>query len=58
MIKLLKQLKNLKTITSAVYDYSIGTPNHVAPYHACLPIWYGQKSDIANQVVKEINHSV
>ena len=53
-----KALKNLKTITSAVYDYSIGTPNHVAPYHACLPIWYGQKSDIANQVVKEINYSV
>ena len=53
-----KALKNLKTKTSAVYDYSIGTPNHVAPYHACLPIWYGQKSDIANQVVKEINHSI
>ena len=53
-----KALKNLKTKTSAVYDYSIGTPNHVAPYHACLPIWYGQKSDVAKQVVNEINHSV
>jgi dTDP-4-amino-4,6-dideoxygalactose transaminase len=55
--KISKVFSHLKTKTSAVYDYSIGIPNLVADKHVCLPIWYGQKDHITNQVIKEINYS-
>ena len=45
---------NLKTSSSPVYDYSIGVPNPIAKYHACLPIWYGQESQITNAVINEL----
>jgi len=44
----------LKTTTSGVYDYSIGTPNKLANYHACLPIWYGQEKEITGKVIREL----
>ena len=44
----------LKTNTSAVYDYSIGVPNVVADFHACLPIWYGQEKEITDKVIREL----
>ncbi len=44
----------LKIKTSAVYDYSIGIKNNVANFHFCLPIWYGQESDIADQVISQL----
>ena len=47
--------KNLKSTTSAVYDYSIGTKNSVANYHKCLPIWYGQDEKIVDKVISELN---
>jgi len=46
--------KNLKSTTSAVYDYSIGTKNSVANYHKCLPIWYGQDEKIVDKVISEL----
>ena len=46
----------LKTKTSPVYDYSIGTKNSVALYHACLPIWYGQENQQTDQVIKELKN--
>ena len=47
-------LPGLKTKTSSVYDYSIGLPNSVAEYHACLPIWYGQQQKITDKVIREL----
>ena len=49
-----KAFPKLKTKTSPVYDYSIGSLNSVAIYHVCLPIWYGLESEIVNRVIKEI----
>ena len=52
---IIEALPGLKTKTSAVYDYSIGVPNTVSDFHACLPIWYGQEEEITNKVVKQLN---
>ena len=53
--KLVSELyPNLKTLTSPVYDYAINSNNSVAGYHICLPIWYGQESEITEKVIKEI----
>jgi dTDP-4-amino-4,6-dideoxygalactose transaminase len=49
-----KAFPKLKTKTSPVYDYEIGTPNSVALYHTCLPIWYGQEEEITNKVIDEL----
>ena len=48
-------LPGLKTITSPIYDYSIGIENKVADKHVCLPIWYGQSEEVTNQVIEELN---
>ena len=53
-VPILEVLPDLETKTSPVYDYSIGMPNKVADFHACLPIWYGQESNITNKVLKEL----
>ena len=45
---------NLKTFTSPVYNYSIGSKNMVADLHACLPIWYLQEDSLTNKVLKEL----
>jgi len=47
-------LSELKTKTSPVYDYSIGIENPLANYHACLPIWYGQETEVTEKVVVEL----
>jgi perosamine synthetase len=52
-----KFLPDLKTITSQVYDYSIGVKNHVINYHACLPIWFGQELQITEKVISELYKS-
>ena len=46
---------NLKTITSSVYDYSIGVENLLADYHVCLPIWYGQEYEVVDKVIDELS---
>lgn len=51
-----KFLPNLKTKTSPVYDYDIGTPNSVALYHACLPIWYRQDHEVIKKVILELKN--
>ena len=51
-------LPSLKTTTSPVYDYSIGTPNKLAKYHTCLPIWYGQEFSVTNDVINELNEQL
>lgn len=50
-----KALPHLKTTTSSVYDYSIGVENPLADHHACLPIWYGQESEVVDKVIDELN---
>ena len=47
-------LPQLSKTTSPVYDYSIGTTNNVANYHACLPIWYGQDMKNTLEVIEEL----
>ena len=49
-----RAMPQLKTKTSAVYDYSLGVPNAVADYHACLPIWYDQEEEITDKVIREL----
>ena len=49
-------LPHIKTITSSVYDYSIGVKNKLANQHLCLPIWYGQESRITENVCKELDN--
>lgn len=53
---IIEALPSLKTKTSAVYDYSIGVPNTVADYHACLPIWYGQEDELTDTVIQELQN--
>lgn len=50
----LDKFPGLKTTTSQVYDYEIGSPNCVANQHACLPIWYNQDPQIVDKVIKEL----
>ena len=47
-------LPELKTTTSKVYDYCLGSTFAITTNHACLPIWYGQTSDVAEKVVDEL----
>jgi perosamine synthetase len=50
-------LPSLKTITSPVYDYSLGIENKIINYHACLPVWYGQELRVTEKVVAELHQS-
>jgi dTDP-4-amino-4,6-dideoxygalactose transaminase len=54
---ILEFLPKLKTKTSAVYDYTLGSKNKIASHHACLPIWYGQENEITKKVIKELYES-
>jgi|GEM_PF-1202969 len=47
-------LPKLKTTTSKVYDYCLGSTYIITTNHACLPIWYGQSNDITMKVVNEL----
>ena len=49
-------LPSLETEISTVYDYSLGMPNTVADYHACLPIWYDQSLEITVKVINELKY--
>ena len=44
----------LKTLTSAVYDYSLSNSHQIIANHVCLPIWYGQEKNITNKVISEL----
>jgi len=57
-IPISQYLSGLKTITSPVYDYSIGVNNPLAGFHACLPIWYGQEIEFTGKVVNELYKSL
>ena len=50
-----KSLPNLKTKTSAVYDYYLGDCDNVILHHACLPIWYGQEQSVTDKVLNELS---
>jgi dTDP-4-amino-4,6-dideoxygalactose transaminase len=53
----LTRLKGLKTKTSSVYDYSLGSdPYEIALRHICLPIWYDQDSETTNKVLAELDN--
>jgi len=54
-IPISQHLPLLKTKTSPVYDYSIGVENTLANYHCCLPIWYGQETEITQKVIEELH---
>lgn len=47
-------LPHLKTKTSAVYDYALGSSHEITKKHACLPIWYGQEEEITQKVIDEL----
>ena len=47
-------LWNMQTLTSPIYDYSIGVHNDLADKHYCLPIWYRQSSNVARSVITEL----
>ena len=51
-------LPELKTMTSKVYDYCLGASQIITTNHACLPIWYDQSPEIAEQVVSELEMSL
>jgi dTDP-4-amino-4,6-dideoxygalactose transaminase len=50
-------LPELKTTTSKVYDYCLGKSHIITTNHACLPIWYDQPPEVAQQVVDELEMS-
>jgi perosamine synthetase len=50
-------LPNLKTKTSGIYDYALGNSINLADQHVCLPIWYGQETEITDKVIKELHES-
>ena len=47
---------NIKTKTSAVYDYHIGATNNVYDKHLCLPIWYGLEDSVIDNVILELQN--
>ena len=47
-------LPKLKTVTSPVYDYSLGHDNKITTHHCCLPIWYGQEMEITQKAISEL----
>ena len=51
-------LPELKTVTSKVYDYCLGKSQVITTNHACLPIWYDQPPEVAEQVVNELEMSL
>tara|TARA_Y100000996_G_scaffold415532_1_gene410875 strand:+ start:801 stop:1847 length:1047 start_codon:yes stop_codon:yes gene_type:complete len=48
---------SIKTVTSPVYDYHIGSPNNVHDKHICLPIWYGLEENVINEVIEELHQA-
>jgi len=46
--------KNIKTKTSPVYDYALGSSQKVANSHICLPIWYNQEDEVTNKAIEEL----
>ncbi|TAL72235.1 MAG: DegT/DnrJ/EryC1/StrS aminotransferase family protein [Bacteroidetes bacterium] len=50
-------LPKLKTKTSCIYDYALGNSYNLTTQHVCLPIWYGQESEITDKVIKELHES-
>ena len=50
-------LPTLKTKTSSVYDYHLGNSKSITTHHACLPIWYGQETEITEKVINELYES-
>lgn len=51
-------LPNLKTKTSAVYDYALGDSILITDHHYCLPIWYGQEEEFTNKAIDELCKSI
>jgi len=51
-----EKFKKLKTRTSPVYDYHLGSdPSEIARRHICLPIWFKQDSSMTKEVLSEIS---
>jgi len=51
-------LPKLKTITSKVYDYSLGRSKDLPTKHLCLPIWYMLEESISEKAIEEIQESL
>lgn len=47
-------LPTLKTITSGVYDYTLGNSRLITTHHVCLPIWYGQDDEVTEKAISEL----
>lgn len=52
-----KELPNLETTTSKVYDYVLGESASIVNCHVCLPIWYRLEDDIVSKVIAELKES-
>jgi len=51
-------LPKIKTTTSKVYDYSLGSSKEIPTKHLCLPIWFELEENISDKVIKEIKESL
>ena len=51
-------LPKIKTTTSKVYDYSLGTSKEIPLKHLCLPIWFRLEENISDTVIEEIKESL
>ena len=51
-------LPKIKTTTSKVYDYSLGTSKEIPLKHLCLPIWFRLEENISDKVIEEIKESL
>jgi perosamine synthetase len=49
-----KLFSKLKTTTSKVYDYALGSSKNLPQKHLCLPIWYDLKKSVVDRVISEI----
>lgn len=44
----------IKTKTSPVYDYALGSSIDIATNHICLPIWYNQDEEVTSKAISEL----
>ena len=52
--KVLQKYPKIKTTTSKVYDYALGSNKDIPSKHLCLPIWYGLDKSTIDKVVSEL----
>ena len=51
-------LPKVKTTTSKVYDYALGSSKDIPLKHLCLPIWFDLEKSILDKVIRELKSSI